>query len=831
MIVADFRASNITALFDSPTSIEANINAAATAEAAATVATNFMKSPEGKKFYAVNKNATGQYLNIAASNVTTTSTKLYAEAAMEVEYAGGGRYYLKGVKSSKYAQSPNTSANIATSDKASAETFYIVNKGTTDNQVYFSNKKTSGNYGAIHYSANYPYKCVGWTWDSDASQWNITAISDDDYEALCNVCDVTYQVVLEASGDVKATSSVTTEVIGSTLSEPGDAAKEFSSYTFYSDIACTEELSVVPNAAEATIYVLATTDAPFTVSADYASATWYNLKLRDTYPSYADAIPNVTLPTTPSGTENNVEWAFIGNPYDGYQIINKAAGDGKVLGAASAASDGSSGGNTYATFATAGTQTNERWFPKPSTYATNGFYLFDEEGYALNKRSNDNLAFWTDGNDAGSTFEAFAVTDNSAELTEIASRLEAQSFGPEYGEYSLSGDYAGYESMMASSIIPSFSSYSYAKLLSAKGIDAAKSLNVPQAGDFLRIKASATNKATSYSVASDIYLTSSNTQSDVNNGAYKDNRVGFNVGAANDNTTIFYFDGTKLTGLANGLHPSSSGNQMKMGAVGTSTSVAFESIESTENKAFRVEFKADNGSTDRSLYTQRYDGVYFTDAAGGDATGPHYRYFLEKVTELPITVNQVGDNYYATLYMPVPVSISNSTAYTLELSTDNNWLIPTEVDGNVPAEQPVLLVGTSSSVTATVQSTAGDKVDTPLEGTLAAKTVTAETDYFLGKYSSTGEEEDSEVGFYKWTGTTLKGFRAYLPASALADAEARGFAIKWSDDEITGISGAKHLNDQSEMINDKQMFDLQGRRVENPQRGLYIVGGRKVVIK
>ena len=29
----------------------------------------------------------------------------------------------------------------------------------------------------------------------------------------------------------------------------------------------------------------------------------------------------------------------------------------------------------------------------------------------------------------------------------------------------------------------------------------------------------------------------------------------------------------------------------------------------------------------------------------------------------------------------------------------------------------------------------------------------------------------------------------------------------------------------------KQLFDLQGRRVKNPQRGLYIVNGKKVVIK
>ena len=44
-----------------------------------------------------------------------------------------------------------------------------------------------------------------------------------------------------------------------------------------------------------------------------------------------------------------------------------------------------------------------------------------------------------------------------------------------------------------------------------------------------------------------------------------------------------------------------------------------------------------------------------------------------------------------------------------------------------------------------------------------------------------------------------------------------------------GISDAAHLSQQA--ANGKQMFDLQGRRVENPTRGLYIVNGKKVFVK
>ena len=108
---------------------------------------------------------------------------------------------------------------------------------------------------------------------------------------------------------------------------------------------------------------------------------------------------------------------------------------------------------------------------------------------------------------------------------------------------------------------------------------------------------------------------------------------------------------------------------------------------------------------------------------------------------------------------------------------------------------------------------------------MAAKTVEAETDYFLGRYRET-EDDPYEVGFFKWTGTTLKGFRAYLPASEVA-AASRGFAIQW-DDEVTGI---RSIDNGKQSVKNGAFYDLSGRRVENPQHGMYIVNGRVVVIK
>ena len=90
------------------------------------------------------------------------------------------------------------------------------------------------------------------------------------------------------------------------------------------------------------------------------------------------------------------------------------------------------------------------------------------------------------------------------------------------------------------------------------------------------------------------------------------------------------------------------------------------------------------------------------------------------------------------------------------------------------------------------------------------------------------------IGFYPLASTsTIAAGKAYLqlPTSLLSPASARQIKLLFEDEEeITGIGDATRLNDNGEMINDK-LFDLQGRRIEKPTRGLYIKNGKKVFVK
>ena len=86
------------------------------------------------------------------------------------------------------------------------------------------------------------------------------------------------------------------------------------------------------------------------------------------------------------------------------------------------------------------------------------------------------------------------------------------------------------------------------------------------------------------------------------------------------------------------------------------------------------------------------------------------------------------------------------------------------------------------------------------------------------------------TGFYRvpTEGTTLAAGRAYLTIPAETAASRNALRLAFDDeDEATGINASLT---NSEEVNGA-VYDLQGRRVEQPQPGLYIRNGKKVIIK
>lgn len=111
------------------------------------------------------------------------------------------------------------------------------------------------------------------------------------------------------------------------------------------------------------------------------------------------------------------------------------------------------------------------------------------------------------------------------------------------------------------------------------------------------------------------------------------------------------------------------------------------------------------------------------------------------------------------------------------------------------------------------------KVYGTFQGTLRAQTTVPGNGLFL-----------SDNKFWYSTGQTkMKAFRGYFMfedvLSSLDAASAR-INLSFSGSETTRISEV--VNRKSEIEN---WYDLQGRRVESPAKGLYIKGNKKVIVR
>ena len=84
-----------------------------------------------------------------------------------------------------------------------------------------------------------------------------------------------------------------------------------------------------------------------------------------------------------------------------------------------------------------------------------------------------------------------------------------------------------------------------------------------------------------------------------------------------------------------------------------------------------------------------------------------------------------------------------------------------------------------------------------------------------------GKNTLNPLGFFKYNGGTVLANRAFM---ILDDETAR--ANIYIIDEITGISEVNAAEAEN-----AQIYDIQGRIVNNPTKGLYIVNGKKMVIK
>lgn len=173
----------------------------------------------------------------------------------------------------------------------------------------------------------------------------------------------------------------------------------------------------------ATVRINATWTAPMKVATP-TDTTWYNLKVSNQprWVSSGNYTPNVYFIDETYITTDYALWALTGNPYSGFRLINKAMGPTMVLASASPKGSAKAGGNTYATLLPADNLPagyTSDWTVTISPNDEDGFYICNPEGFGLNYRADGNLAYWTGGKDAGSTFVPTEVKKTSTGINAL----------------------------------------------------------------------------------------------------------------------------------------------------------------------------------------------------------------------------------------------------------------------------------------------------------------------------------------------------------------------------------------------------------------------------
>ena len=190
--------------------------------------------------------------------------------------------------------------------------------------------------------------------------------------------------------------------------------------------------------------------------------------------------------------------------------------------------------------------------------------------------------------------------------------------------------------------------------------------------------------------------------------------------------------------------------------------------------------------------------------------------FRTSVTE-SVNVSAAG---YATYVSDNDLDYTNVEgleAFSAQVDNANATVSFTKV-GKVKAGEGVLLKANGGSYNVPVTSGVDANADNDFirgEGTAVASEDNGKYNYILNNVGDV-------VAFYAANGQNVATNRAYLQTTT---ANAR-ISLNFDDETTTGIIAT--LKDKE---TNSKVYNLNGQRVDNPAKGLYIVNGKKVIIK
>lgn len=227
------------------------------------------------------------------------------------------------------------------------------------------------------------------------------------------------------------------------------------------------------------------------------------------------------------------------------------------------------------------------------------------------------------------------------------------------------------------------------------------------------------------------------------------------------------------------------------------------------------------------------DNIFYYDYSLGGFTnditvtlGCELAYLTDVVVSSVANTGANGITTFSSSYHLNLDGIAGATAYSV-LETDASSAKLTTATGNVAAGEGLFLKGDANTEVTIPLSSAGSAISgnmlvgSPVASTIDNLIIDYKNIYVLG---ATDGKLHNVATYVSSNTLTIPACKAFLRYSG--DSNARDLSLIFDDAETTGIQAVeKKLSDNA------LYFDLMGRRVAQPQKGLYIVNGKKVVIK
>ena len=385
---------------------------------------------DSHKVYTIECERVGQWASSADHN--SLSSTLAYPAATDAEkqfafYHEDGKVYLYSVGAGKFLKADGTFATGSLGDPID---YRIIGTDGYNYMLFipslnfYFNSQLNGGYVINNYS----------TGDAGNKQ-SFTEVENADvytqmYEIVHPSYTLTYVIKDEKGNKIFESAPLSTTQGAHITTLPAEYQRAYCTYN---------NVDVTISEVNTTIEFTATWNGPFEISADYANAHWYDMAMRSTwYVTSAVKDGEGAYKTQNANTmglvEDSYQWAFIGNPYAGFKIINKAEGDGKSF----AWADNQAKDKGIPTIMP-DNEGNHNWniFASSNTSVPAGSFCLNVPGTNLSINqyggAGGSIKFWNStGNagDAGSAFTVFDVPTNFANFVvdEIAPCIEATGY-------------------------------------------------------------------------------------------------------------------------------------------------------------------------------------------------------------------------------------------------------------------------------------------------------------------------------------------------------------------------------------------------------------------